>query len=77
MKGEAITVRGQVQGVGFRPTVWRIATELGLAGNVRNTAEGVEIRAVGEPAADLSEKRMKAERLYIGDTEYDLYPGRD
>lgn len=40
-------------------------------------AEGVEIRAVGEPAADLSEKRMKAERLYIGEREYDLYPGRD
>ncbi len=40
-------------------------------------AEGVEIRAVGEPAADVSEKRMKAERLYIGDTEYDLYPNRD
>ena len=40
-------------------------------------AEGVEIRAVGEPSVDLSEKRMKAERLYIGDTEYDLYPDRD
>ena len=40
-------------------------------------AEGVEIRAVGEPAADASEKRLKAERLYIGGREYVLYPDRD
>jgi len=39
--------------------------------------EGVEIRAVGEPAADPSEKRMKAERLYLGEREFILYPGRD
>jgi len=40
-------------------------------------AEGVEIRAFGEPAADLSEKRMKVERFFLGDREYDLYPNRD
>ena len=40
-------------------------------------AEGVEIRAVGEPSADIEDKRLKAERLYVGDREYDLYPGRD
>jgi hypothetical protein len=40
-------------------------------------AAGVEIRVIGEPAADPSEKRVKAERLYLGDREYILYPGRD
>lgn len=40
-------------------------------------AEGVEIRAIGEPAADTSERRLKAERFYLGDREYILYPGRD
>ncbi len=39
--------------------------------------EGVVIRVIGEPAADPSEKRVKAERLYLGEREYVLYPGRD
>ena len=40
-------------------------------------AEGVEIRAIGQPAANISEKRMKVERLYLGNREYNLYPNRD
>ncbi len=47
MKGEVITVHGQVQGVGFRPAVWRIATELGLTGDVRNAGDALEIRLWG------------------------------
>jgi hydrogenase maturation protein HypF len=43
----ALRVRGMVQGVGFRPTVWRIATEMQLSGDVRNDAEGVLIRLAG------------------------------
>ena len=40
-------------------------------------AKGVEVRIVGEPSADVSKKRMKAERIYIGKREYNLYPDRD
>jgi hydrogenase maturation protein HypF len=46
-----VTVRGTVQGVGFRPFVYRVARELGLAGWVRNDAGGVVIHAEGEPGA--------------------------
>ena len=53
-EGRAIRVRGLVQGVGFRPTVWRLARECGLAGDVWNDAEGVMIRAWGR-AADLDQ----------------------
>lgn len=47
-----LRVRGTVQGVGFRPTVWRIARELGVLGSVCNDAHGVLIEAVA-PAAVL------------------------
>src|SRR5688572_21690852 len=40
-------------------------------------AEGVEIRVIGEPSADAANKRLKVERLYLGDKTYDLYPERD
>lgn len=40
-------------------------------------ADGVEIRVIGEPSADISEKRLKVERLFLGEREYVLYPDRD
>ena len=39
--------------------------------------KGIEIRVIGEPAADVSEKRVKVERLFLGKREYVLYPERD
>jgi hydrogenase maturation protein HypF len=43
-----VRVRGRVQGVGFRPTIWHMARALGLAGEVRNDGEGVLLRIGGE-----------------------------
>ena len=56
-----IRVRGRVQGVGFRPAVHRLASELGLAGEVHNDAEGVLVRASG-PAPSLRSFVERMER---------------
>lgn len=45
-----IEVRGVVQGVGFRPFVWRLAGRFGIRGWVRNGGGVVEISAEGTPA---------------------------
>lgn len=41
-------VRGQVQGVGFRPWVYRLAVGAGVTGLVRNDADGVTLEVQGE-----------------------------
>ncbi len=52
--GESTTIRrrlicrGVVQGVGFRPVVWRVATSLGLGGWVRNDSAGATVEIEGE-----------------------------
>ncbi len=54
MTVEEIRVRGTVQGVGFRPTVYRLAKSCNLRGDVCNDGEGVLIRVSGSEA-DLTE----------------------
>jgi hydrogenase maturation protein HypF len=50
----SLTVRGRVQGVGFRPSIYRMAAAAGLAGSVRNTRRGVVIEIEGARDAILS-----------------------
>ncbi|MCL4476791.1 MAG: Sua5/YciO/YrdC/YwlC family protein, partial [Nitrospirae bacterium] len=47
-----ITVRGIVQGVGFRPYVYTLADSLNLRGYVTNTSDGVSIDVEGEHLSD-------------------------
>lgn len=58
-----VAIRGAVQGVGFRPFVYHLATEMNLLGWVLNSNEGVFIEAEGEK--ELLEKfllRLEAEK---------------
>jgi len=48
-----IRVRGTVQGVGFRPNVWRLARACEISGDVCNDAEGVLVHAMGD-ASDIA-----------------------
>ena len=57
-----VRCRGAVQGVGFRPTVHRIATELGLVGVVRNDPEGATAEVEGPSSTTASfVDRLQAE----------------
>ena len=57
-----LRVRGTVQGVGFRPFVYRIARRAGLSGWVRNDRQGVTIFAKGSQVAlDHFEYQLSAE----------------
>ncbi len=47
MQALRIRVRGQVQGVGFRPFVWQLAQRCNVVGHVLNDPEGVLIYAAG------------------------------
>ncbi|BDG04113.1 carbamoyltransferase HypF [Anaeromyxobacter oryzae] len=62
-EGRRIAVTGAVQGVGFRPFVYRLAHETGVTGRVRNDAAGVTIEAFGPAAAlDLFAERLVRDR---------------
>ena len=56
-----VVIRGAVQGVGFRPFVYRLATEMSLPGWVSNSSGGVLIEAEGE-ADQLTAFLLRLER---------------
>ena len=59
---QEVQVRGIVQGVGFRPFVYRIALEEGLAGSIGNDTDGVTIEVEGpEDRIQIFLQRLRAE----------------
>ncbi|SFN52624.1 Hydrogenase maturation protein, carbamoyltransferase HypF [Izhakiella capsodis] len=61
--GTILQVRGNVQGVGFRPWVWRLAQELALTGDVSNDGAGVTIRLAGDARAFIHRLRRECPPL--------------
>lgn len=58
-----IAIRGAVQGVGFRPFIYRLATELELSGGVLNSPQGVWIEAEGsQPGLEAFLLRIEREK---------------
>jgi hydrogenase maturation protein HypF len=58
-----ITLRGAVQGVGFRPFVYRVATEMSLTGWVLNSSSGLVVEVEGAPdELRRFEQRLETER---------------
>ncbi|WP_284450639.1 acylphosphatase, partial [Methylophaga thalassica] len=60
-KGMRLRVNGIVQGVGFRPFVWRLATELKLTGRVFNDTGGVivELNCSAAQAGEFAELMLQ------------------
>jgi hydrogenase maturation protein HypF len=58
-----VTLRGAVQGVGFRPFVYRLATEMSLTGWVLNSSAGLVVEVEGPPdQLTRFEQRLEQER---------------
>ncbi len=73
-----LTVRGRVQGVGFRPTLYRALTRRDCAGSIRNTPEGVQLdleapaevlREVVRNFRDLIPSRARVDEIQVEETQ--------
>ena len=64
IKRQRISITGRVQGVGFRPAVYRIACQLGLSGFVYNDTKGVTIELQGakERIAEFSSRLQSRDK---------------
>lgn len=60
---ESFIIKGVVQGVGFRPFVYKIALELNLVGFVKNSASGVELEIQGKKSEIVEFQRLLHLRL--------------
>ncbi|HEV3446349.1 MAG TPA: acylphosphatase [Gemmataceae bacterium] len=67
MERRAITVQGVVQGVGFRPFIYRLASELGLCGYVMNRTGDVWIEV--ESRNEKDDNRLPSGTAQPGDAE--------
>jgi hydrogenase maturation protein HypF len=62
----SLKIEGIVQGVGFRPFVYQLATELGLTGWVNNSSAGVSIEVEGDrPILEIFLTRLQQEKPYL------------
>ncbi len=65
-----LKIQGVVQGVGFRPFVYQLATELGLTGWVKNTSAGVLIEVEGDrPILENFLFLLQQEKPYLADIQ--------
>ncbi len=64
IKRQRILITGRVQGVGFRPAAYRIASQLGLTGFVYNDTKGVtiELQGVEEKISEFSKRLNSREK---------------
>ena len=73
-----VVIRGAVQGVGFRPFVYRLADEMGLPGWVSNSPQGVFLEVEGAPDALrvflLRLEQERPPRSSIQSLEYSFLP---
>ncbi len=83
LSAKTIRITGLVQGVGFRPFIWRLARETGVTGHVLNDGAGVLVEIHGNPDS-LSQfvRRLRPgqpplariDRIKVRDADFEVHP---